>query len=519
MRLVAIIILLAAHVASAQPYDDLKYPPPEARKSDVKIDLPAIPAFELTPGVLTVKRLRVDGKRFLGQQVTVHGYVTFAYDCIADIRKPGETDRAAQARIDADPTLCERPKLYIGDTATTPRDQSLWVVDVPRLYNKLELTRIAKADRTAPDRCEPGEKDPAKLVCPPYREGDEVTVVGTFDLRSPHAETNSDGLLVYAAMRNATRSWTAPSATFEPTKVGAPPAAAGLPPLPPLARAVASPAPAPAARAHSLEYLHDGNKAVGQNHFDEARAAYKLAVEAWAGNHLAWYGLGMVELKTNHAAESIAALDHAVALAPDAPMYRLFAGVAEYELAVLAPAPGFDRALVHLRYAIAKEPHLWRAHFYLGRIARAQNRARDAASEFSAAIIDNPREVNPYIALAELYRRWDYLDQSLQVALQGTTNLPDPHVASNVFYEVGMVYDSKHQLAQAIEAYTHALDGDAGNRPALFQRGQAYFAIGDAAHAKADLEEFVKDGGQPEFSRQQARKMLMDLAAKRGSKH
>ena len=49
--------------------------------------------------------------------------------------------------IDDDPTMCERAKFYIGDTADTPAEKSLWVVDVPRPYNKLELERIKKPDR------------------------------------------------------------------------------------------------------------------------------------------------------------------------------------------------------------------------------------------------------------------------------------------------------------------------------------------------------------------------------------
>src|SRR5205807_3693821 len=105
--------------------------------------------------------------------------------------------------IDTDPTMCERPKFYLGDDAHTPPERSLWVVDVPRPYNKLELQRIQKANRDLPGRCEPGDKK----VCPPVKVGDVVTITGDFKTTSPHSERNSDGLLVYQAMQNETRHW------------------------------------------------------------------------------------------------------------------------------------------------------------------------------------------------------------------------------------------------------------------------------------------------------------------------
>ncbi len=194
--------------------DKLKGPDAEVKKTDVKLDLPAVPAFDLPPapadGSRTVKELRVKGKKLLETDVTVHGFVTWAYDCKTAIRKSDEDDKAVQARIDEDPTLCERPKFYIGDTAQTPVEKSLWVVDVPRPYNALEMKRIKKKDRIEPDRCEPDEKDPKKNICGPYSVGDEVEITGTFKTSSPHSERNSDGLVVYKKMKNVTQNWETP---------------------------------------------------------------------------------------------------------------------------------------------------------------------------------------------------------------------------------------------------------------------------------------------------------------------
>ena len=213
--------------------DKLKGPEAEVRKSDVKLSLPAVPAFELpaanTDGSHSVKELRVKGRKLLDSEMTVKGIVTWAYDCPTAVRQPGMTDKDVQKMIDDDPTKCERAKFYIGDTADTPAEKSLWVVDVPRPYNKLELERIKKQDRTLamyPDRCEPTEKDVKKMICPPYAVGDQVEIHGTWKMASPHSERNSDGLLVYKSMKNLTKTWETP-----PSDPNAPaPGAAGGPP-------------------------------------------------------------------------------------------------------------------------------------------------------------------------------------------------------------------------------------------------------------------------------------------------
>src|SRR5690242_2408703 len=123
--------------------DKLKGPEAEVKKSDIKVDLPAVPDFALPPapadGGHTVKELRVKGKKLLDTDITVHGFITWAYDCATAVRKPDESDKDVQKRIDEDPTLCERPKFYIGDGKDTPPEKSLWIVDVPRPYNKLEM--------------------------------------------------------------------------------------------------------------------------------------------------------------------------------------------------------------------------------------------------------------------------------------------------------------------------------------------------------------------------------------------
>ena len=221
---VRIILLSAPFLFASCGKDQISGPQAEVKKTDVKLDLPNVPAFDLPPaptdGSHAVKELRVKGKKLFESEITVHGFITWAYDCPTAVRKPDETDKDLQKRLDEDPTLCERPKFYIGDAKETPAEKSLWIVDVPRIYNKLEMERMKKPERTLPDRCEPKE-DPKKNICPPYAVGDEVVITGTFKMSSPHSERNSDGLLVYKKMKNVTQSWETPDIVPPPGAPGA----------------------------------------------------------------------------------------------------------------------------------------------------------------------------------------------------------------------------------------------------------------------------------------------------------
>jgi hypothetical protein len=201
--------------------DQLKGPAAEVRKPDSKISLPAVPPFDMPPtptdGSHTVKELRVKGKKLLESEITVKGYITWAYDCPTAIREPGMSDKDVQEIIDEDPTKCERPKFYLGDTPDTPAARSLWVVDVPRPYNKLEIKRLPREElrNPAPDKCDP-KAEPSKSTCPPYKVGDQVEVTGMWKLSSPHSERNTMGLLVYKRMKNVTQAWESPAMEARP---------------------------------------------------------------------------------------------------------------------------------------------------------------------------------------------------------------------------------------------------------------------------------------------------------------
>jgi len=288
-------------------------------------------------------------------------------------------------------------------------------------------------------------------------------------------------------------------------------------------------------RNDSKTLLAQGNKEIGAKQFDMAITSYTKAVEKWSDNHLAYYGMGLANAGRGEWDKSADAFSNAVRLAPEQPMYQMWYGVSLYEKAVKSARDdqakkeskkpeevqvdlgnvNFEKASQHLQEAAKLNKEMWRARYYLGRIYRAQDKPKEAATEFSAALQANPREQGPYVALAELYRKWDYTDEAIKVASQGAGNVPGQNEVSDIWFVLGMGYDDKNNWDKAIEAFDKSIESKRDNHKAKFQRGQAYFKKGDMTHAKRDLEEFSKSGGASlEFAKQQASKMLMDIAAK-----
>jgi tetratricopeptide (TPR) repeat protein len=285
----------------------------------------------------------------------------------------------------------------------------------------------------------------------------------------------------------------------------------------------------------STNHLNLGNKALGQKQYETALNEYQKAVDLNHDNSLAWYGMGVAELEKKDPDKASDAFQKAVTIAPEQPMYQMLYGIAltdkaidnarqdqakkqnkkPEEIQVDVSQVSFEKAVQALQEAIKLNPSLWRAHYRLGDIYRDTDKPKEAAEELSQAIKLNPREPGPYVALGELYRKWDYTDQAIAVASQGTTNVIGTTEQSDIWYVLGMGYEDKSNEDKAIEAFTKAIETKKDNHQAKFQRGQAYFRKGDMTNAKKDLEEFNKSGGASlEFVKQQASKMLMDIAAK-----
>lgn len=278
-----------------------------------------------------------------------------------------------------------------------------------------------------------------------------------------------------------------------------------------------------------------GNKALEAKQFDSAITEFTKATERYPDNHYAWYGLGAAQAKKGDWAKAADAFGRSVQIEDKQPTYQKLFGMALYEKAVASARDdqakklnkkpeevevdlsqvNFEKPMQHLQEAVKLNGDMWQAHYYLGKIFREQDKPKDAASELSAAIKANPRESGPYIALGELYRKWDYSDEAIKVTSQGVVNVPGSNEVSDIWFVLGMGYADKVMDDKAIEAFDKAIDTRKDNHKAKFERGQSYFRKGDYVHAKRDLEDFSKAGGASlELDKQQASTMLMQIAAK-----
>jgi tetratricopeptide (TPR) repeat protein len=498
--------VLAPRPAAAQP---LPAPAPEVGGGALTV--PAIPSFALPPGepgVRSVRELRVRGRRdWLATEITVRGYITWIYDCLKDNARPGEAPAQTQKRIDDDQTLCERPKFYLGDTRDASRERSIWVVGVPRPPTKLERKRLPPSELA---------KWPA---VPRFALGDYVAVTGAWELQSPHGDRNSDGLLVFKSLQPARSPAAAALRAAErvvpAAPAGAPASSAASAPAPPRVSPRPAPAPIdPAKRAASLRQSNAGARAYAGGDLDAAIREYKAAVATWPENHQAWYGLAGAYARKLDWAETATAAARAARLVPDAAMYHLLSGVALYERAAQRSI-NYEAALVELVLATHLNDDLWRAHYYRGRIYRDRGDEALAAESLTKAVRRAPPQAAPYVALAELYRRWDYLDQAIEIARLGAATLAAPEEQGDALYVLGAAHDDKREDAAAIDAYTKALDTKPSLAPARFMRAQVLLRMKQPAAAKADLEAFLAHPGASAADRAVAQQLLAGLARRK----
>jgi tetratricopeptide (TPR) repeat protein len=520
MRTIGLMLLLlstTAHAGAEMEPDDLPAPKPEVAKGEAKVDPPAVPTFELPAveaGFHGVRELRVHGGTLQGTEVSVKGYVTSIYDCAAvlAVANPRASRAELLMSIDNDPRQCDRPKFYLGDTKGASGHASIWVVDVPRPPAKPERAAMSRAELAAWPNV------------PTLAVGDYVIVTGTWSTRSPHNEHNTNGLLVYKALRHA---------VFAPatTRVTAAKETASEPEIEVVTKAPLRKWVDVITRNASVDGLNACNKAIAAQQYDVGIAKCEEATRRWDGNHLAWYGVASAHLAKREWVAARTAAEHAVTLRPDEAMYQLYYGISLYEAAVGSDpsAVTLGAARDALRRATTLAPDLWRAHYYLGRVYRDLDDARRAAEQFTRVIATHPTYRAGYLALIELYRRWQYVDQALAVALLGIRNV-SARDAGDLWFEAGMAYDEmrvddrglppggsaaegRRGLIddrglppggsaaegrrgwiddQANAAFTKVLEATPDDKRAKFQRGQVYFRKGDLANARRDLESMVK---------------------------
>ena len=271
----------------------------------------------------------------------------------------------------------------------------------------------------------------------------------------------------------------------------------------------------------SVTMLNTCNRAITAQRYSEAITACRGATDLWSGNHLAWYGSASAHLARGEWQAAAAAIARAVALRPDRAMYQMYDGIARYEAATEAASgraadpgrPAIDAARDALLRAVGREPGLWRAHYYLGRLYRDRDDVRSAAAEFALAITANPGRRDGYVALSELYRSQGVPDPALAVALRGTEHVR-PTDAADLWFEAALAHGAAGHDGPAIAALGKVLELRPRDGDARLQRGRLHALRGDHAAARADLEAVIASS-EPELAavRTVAQRLLQQVDA------
>ena len=189
----------------------------------------------------------------------------------------------------------------------------------------------------------------------------------------------------------------------------------------------------------SIEHQNRGAKAFKAANFDNAAQEYKEAARLDPANHLAWFGLGLSYLKRDSFKESADALAQATKLLGNNAVYAEKYGIALYRAAeagaresqarAAAKQPNeieldyskvdFGKATDQLAAAIKLEPKLVDATYFLSRAYLYQGKEKEAAELATTAITLDPSDYAPYVTLANLYLKWDYVDEAIAVAEAG----------------------------------------------------------------------------------------------------
>ncbi len=260
---------------------------------------------------------------------------------------------------------------------------------------------------------------------------------------------------------------------------------------------------------HSIDLLNDGIDSFDVGEESRAIEALEESTHYDPTNHRAWYVLGQVHNVRGEWEEAAAALSEAVKYEDQDPMYQFQLGEA------LVESGQYDLAETHLDQALELNDRLFRAWYFLGRVYDRTARPDEAAAAWTRAAELNPYYGPAFVELGRLYLRWDMIDEAISVLEQGSMHVRGEDDLSDLYYFLGLAYESNQQRDEAVEAFSEALAVRAGNEEARLQRGFVYADMGELEKAKDDLTEFVdRGGGGVEFNLQVANTRLQRLRAR-----
>lgn len=139
----------------------------------------------------------------------------------------------------------------------------------------------------------------------------------------------------------------------------------------------------------------------------------------------------------------------------------------------------------YAKKAIAIDPKLPLAHYFLGELFLYKSRIPESIAQFQQELALDPAHAPTYYKLADAYTRvlkWDDAERLLQRSIWLDATASGPYIL------MGKVLLNKGEPQLAVRTLKHALQMDPNNYIAHHLLGESYRALGDTQQAAAELK-------------------------------
>lgn len=204
-------------------------------------------------------------------------------------------------------------------------------------------------------------------------------------------------------------------------------------------------------------------------------------VQSWypRANVDASYILGLCYIQTKDYPKARKAFAHMFEVAPDSAANYLFT-------ARMLLRQEFDSvAEEYAEKALALDPKLPLAHFFLGELHLFKSRISEAITDFQQELALNPVHAPTYYKLADAYSRIQKFDDAERL-LQRSIWLDD--TSTGPYILMGKVLEKKGESELAVRALRRALSMDPNNFITHHLLGQAYRDMGKTEDAARELK-------------------------------
>ena len=186
------------------------------------------------------------------------------------------------------------------------------------------------------------------------------------------------------------------------------------------------------------------NSLARRTFYEQAVEAYRTALEIRPHNIEALNNLGLAHQELGRFDDAIAAYEEGLTLNPDQPQLH----------ANLATARDLQAGI----YSLASY-----RHYQEGLRAKRAGRTEAAVAAWKQAIAESPKYLQAHLQLADLYFNRNEYQSAIQIYLSAITlvsesELSQPAIIANIFYNLGNSYLRTQQLESAISAYQQAVD-------------------------------------------------------------